>query len=184
MPERDDLDRLIDSELARYAEPRPGLEQRILTSVSDKVNRSRLRWLLIAIPAPIGALVLLFAIAVFNAPRPQPTYHSNTPTIKPLPEISAPLARTAPKPLSGTHARSRNQTTDPVRRSVNARPKLDLFPTLQPLSKEEQAITRFGSEAREADRRALVEDRQHIDEPVTITAINVSPLPSLNSDQN
>ena len=30
MPERDELERLIDSELASYAEPRAGLEQRVL----------------------------------------------------------------------------------------------------------------------------------------------------------
>src|SRR3954471_18739898 len=33
MPERDELDRLIDSELARYAEPRVGLEQRIIAGI-------------------------------------------------------------------------------------------------------------------------------------------------------
>jgi len=33
MRDRDEVDRLIDSELARYAEARPGLEQRILAQV-------------------------------------------------------------------------------------------------------------------------------------------------------
>ncbi len=36
MPERDDLDRLLDSALATYAEPRRGLEKRILARVCSR----------------------------------------------------------------------------------------------------------------------------------------------------
>ncbi|WP_109489164.1 hypothetical protein [Occallatibacter savannae] len=182
MSERDDLDRLIDAELSRYAEPRVGLEQRILGRVASEVNRSRLRWLLIAIPVPVAALLLLFSASLFNAPHPQ--HQAYAPVTKPVPQLQAPILRTAPKLVSSTHARDRKQSQARVLKSVNARPKLDLFPTLHPLSEEEQAIERFGNEAQEEDRRALVEDRQHIDEPVNITAIRIAPLPSLKTDQN
>jgi hypothetical protein len=70
MPDRDDLDLLLDSALATYADPGPdsGLEQRVLTSLADartaREGRSRQtrlpRWLVWSVAVPIAASLLLW----------------------------------------------------------------------------------------------------------------------------
>jgi hypothetical protein len=52
------------------------------------------------------------------------------------------------------------------------------------MTSEEQALTRFASEASEADRKALVESQQRVGEPLNISAIRIAPLPSLEEKQN
>ena len=96
--QRDAMDRLIDGGLASYSngEPRPGLEQRILSRVRTEDVRPRfplLRWAL-----PIAALASLLAgIALWphRAPAPGPPAAVQTAASE-LPAAVAPVEPAAP----------------------------------------------------------------------------------------
>jgi hypothetical protein len=184
MPERDELDRLIDLELGRYAEPRGGLEQRVMAHVAVEVKRSRRVWSLLTIGAALTAALLLFAYFVpRSSHRQQSGQFAYAPaTSSPAPVASAP-ATLAPS-LSRAHKRSINRLPNRAQLNVTQRPKLDTFPILQPLTDAELAVIRFAAEAPEADRKTLVAPNQELAEPIRITAIHIPPLPSSEEDTN
>ena len=186
MPERDELDQMIDSALIGYGEPRLGIEQRVLARVSAEISQESglRRRLLTAIAAPILASLLLFAYWLTETPRSHPDQMANTLGVRATPPTATPVPHSYPKMLSRDHVRDREPDVVRLRQTVLPRPKLDMFPTLQPLNDTEQAIAQFGREATEADRKALVEARQRVDAPVNITAIQIPPLPSPEQNQN
>jgi hypothetical protein len=55
-------------------------------------------------------------------------------------------------------------------------PKLDVFPTPQPLTREEQALVAYVAHAPQAERKSLIEDQRRMDAPLTIEALEIKPL--------
>lgn len=186
MPEPDEIDRLIDSAVRDYAEPRTGLEQRMLARISGQVGRSgRWRWLFAAIAIPVIAALILLIYLVPKNPGPQPGQIAYTPAIPPpAPLITAPAPRAVPRSGSSHRIQHNDQVANRASNNSISRPKLDVFPTPQPLTTEEQALARFITQAPEADRKALVAAQQRIDEPLNITAIRIPPLQSPEGNQN
>src|SRR5690242_15687415 len=120
-------DELLERALATYAgaEPRPGLEQRVIARVFSEPARPRFRWLrwAWAVPALAGAVVAVLSIprtpAPPQAPRP--------------PAAVVPVASAAPVPARpAIHRRHRA-----------AQPKPRLFPTPSPLTAEERLLVAF-----------------------------------------
>jgi len=66
----------------------------------------------------------------------------------------------------------------PVQAAANATPlpKLDVFPTPQPLTRQEQALAVFAIRTPALELQALIEARKQDDAPVSITAIDIQPL--------
>lgn len=191
MPERDDadpmFDRLIDSALADYAEPRPGLEQRLLARISGNAERaSHRRRLLVALAAPVALSLLILAYVFQRASNPQHTQVAVAPAASaaPQPGVSTPAKHPTRDPVSHVYKHSAKRLPDRARLNVPERPKLDTFPTLKPLSESERAITTFAAEASEAERKALVTPNQELTEPIRITAIHIPPLPSSEGNTN
>ena len=179
MRERDELDRLIDSALASYAEPRPGLEKRVLAGISARARLSRRRWFLLGLTVPLATSLFLFAYFAPNTSRPRRQEIAVPPTAASTPGVtSAPITIEKFPSVSRTQEHSSQRLRDRVRTNITPRPKLDIFPAPQPLSEAEQAVTRFASEASEAQRRALVTPQQDLAQPIQITAIHIPPLPS------
>ena len=76
------LDRLLDSLLSQYsaAEPRPGLETRVLAQIAEKRERkqtlqNRLRWLMVGAGIAASAIAVVIATVAFRAEQ----RHSPTP---------------------------------------------------------------------------------------------------------
>lgn len=185
MPERDDLDLLIESALADYAEPRAGLEQRMLARISGKVeNSSPRRWLFVA-SAPAAAVLILLGYLMVRTPHSQPGQMADHPAIPSVAPVIPP-ATSRPTGKSATIRRVRHKESAADRASNNQvlRPKLDVFPTPQPLNAEEQAMSKFVAQSSDADRKALVEAQQRIDEPLKISAIRIAPIQSPEGNQN
>jgi hypothetical protein len=187
MPEPDKVDQLIDSALANYAEPRAGLEQRMLAQISGhRALRSTRRWLLVAIATPALAAVILLIYLVPKTPHPQRPSQLASTSAAP----SEGRVPTAPAPhvvqSSGSPRRIRHRDHDVDEHTNNAvlRPKENIFPTPRPMTSEEQALSRFASEASEKDRKGLVEAQQRVDEPLNISAIRIAPLQALEDKQN
>ncbi|MFZ0733708.1 MAG: hypothetical protein WAM79_15400 [Candidatus Sulfotelmatobacter sp.] len=147
-----DLERLLDAALAKYADARPhtGLEERILANLragqSREVTRSWWKW---GFAAAAVAAVALLAIAV--SLRFGETAH---PVIAKRPPVSSRASRNSPF-VAEVHAES-HETIAPVRRVrrtpkhpaqpaavIADSPKLDQFPSPQPLSEQELALVRY-----------------------------------------
>lgn len=186
MSERDDLDRLIDSALGDYAEPRAGLEQRMLARVAGVAAPPSRRWWIVAALAVPAAVVLLLVsyLAPWNL-HEQTGQMAYTPA---APKVVAPVVTAPEQPtrraVPSRHIRVREVSGDRAATNPNPRPKLDVFPTPQPLSGEEQALVRFVAQTPEADRKALVAARQQVDEPLNISAIRIPPLQLTEENQH
>jgi len=195
MPERDKIDQLIDSALASYAEPRGGLEQRMLARMATDAGRSSRRgWLLVAIAAPVLAALLLMIYLTPKAPHAQPPsqiasasrgHSAGSSAGTSVGRIVAEPAPHVTQSSGSSHRiRHRDQDVDEHTNNPVLRPKKGIFPTPQPMTTEEQALTRFAAEASETDRKALIEAQRRVDEPLNISAISIAPLPSLEDKQN
>ena len=149
--EEDALGRQIDAELAKYAavEPRAGLETRVLTSLRAEAARAAERtwWRSRAVLA--AAAMVLAVLSFRSGETSHPVVTKHLPTAAPAVErpgvrVGMELANDARRPLTrSTVNRIPHSAADP---SVSAGPKLDQFPSPQPLSEQEVALTRYVSQ--------------------------------------
>ena len=146
-----DLDRVLDAALTKYADasPRAGLEERILANLRTGQPReaasSWWHWGLAAGVAAVAILALAVSLRFGKAAHPVIANHA---------AVSTPDSSHLPLP-SETQVASREKAGQVrrVRRTVRLRaqprnliadgPKLDQFPSPQPLSEEELALVRY-----------------------------------------
>ena len=145
--ERDELDRLLDSALRKYsaAEPRAGLEGRVLARLrsEDAIVRKPTAWRW-ALAAAVAVIAILVAVAW--RPRnhsPVVAGHAVLPAtatraIRELPEQAT---QSAKKRLANSRVH-RLRHANPVQVASSA-PKLDQFPSPQPLSDQEKILVRY-----------------------------------------
>jgi hypothetical protein len=156
--ELDELDRELDAALAKYAaaEPRTGLEARVLANLraegASGAARAWWRWPAIVLLA--AAVVIIVGLAlVRKSPKPDVTAH----------HVSAadggqqvrPQAGAQDGPRRATDARNPTVVVAPATRRkaghridrpqdiVAAMPKLDQFPSPQPLSEQERILANY-----------------------------------------
>ncbi len=174
MPENDELDLLLDSALSTYGDPGPntGLEDRVLNALSaaresgdraSAVARPRRRWLPWAIAIPVAAGLMLLWVSTVR------THHT---------------PGTAPSAEEGV-----SKTTRPRRRLAEGRvvseveaahaaplPKLDVFPTPQPLTAEERAAVAAVNSRPDAEREALLAAQKQAGAPLSVADLHIPPL--------
>jgi len=226
MPEKDEVDRLLDSALATYADPGAdsGLERRVLAALAAErtagedrraAGWSR-RWLAWAIAAPVTASLLLWiSIAKIKHAPPSQSQEAHRTERMQTPSVGTPAARArrdtqigihpsggealvhssahkatlkpchVTKPVSlhgvGTGSTScptmgQDVSTGAQVAQVLPRPKLDVFPTPQPMTKQERTLAAVASEAPVTLRKALVEAQEQDDTRVRIAAIHIPPI--------
>lgn len=173
--EGDELDRTLDAALAKYAsaEPRAGLEERILANLCTANTRDAQRTLWSWGFAVLAAVLTIAAVGVWQWNKPTQTPIANHPsTVKQAP-VAPDLAhrdgRTTPPPKSTQSRRPRHK---PQRETMAANPKLDVFPSPLPLSEQEKILASYVSqypqhaalvaEARMDDLRQESEERRRI----------------------
>jgi len=185
----DQLDELLDSALATYAEPRTGLEQRILARV-EQARFSRgtpwRRWLGWGLAATLAASLLLYfevsggwhrrMNAEQTAPRQEQAASPRVPdasqeSIRSLPS-RAPKWASAPIRHRSTWGEMTVATT----------PKLDVFPAPQALSAQEQALVELVAQPPDVQRQILEKTRQN-EAPLSIAAIQIPPIPPPDEGQ-
>jgi len=194
MDEKENIDRsssdifateLLDAALTNYrsAEPRPGLEQRILASA--RARRQRALWVGWAWRLGAAAAVLAIAVAVYRID----SHHrpALTPRIAEIREPAAPGVVSPPvtaTPLgpSRTSRRStlrsmqpRNPSAGREGRVASSEPRMDVFPTPRPVTEQEQLLLRFIQEAPKPVLLAMIEEGQGVS-PLEIKELNVPPL--------
>jgi hypothetical protein len=190
MREDDDLDLLLNSALATYADPGAdsGLEERILAQriptrvfgAAQTAPASQLRWLPWAIALSVAACLVV--LAVLSGPRKAnpPVDHASQAHAVQQPLIAAnptQLPNRLATPRSARAAAPKPQLP-PVQVAANNAPlpKLDVFPTPQPLTHEEQALAVFAIRIPARELQALIEAQSEDDSPLNITAVDIQPL--------
>jgi len=147
-----ELDRVLDAALAKYAavEPRAGLEERVLANLRAQPSHSRIHnwWHWSALAAVAAVIVIAVALA-WRSGRPA------HPVTAGPPSIATPAPNEPGRQFVGNSAENRTQpqghapvqTARPHRPApavvASAEPKLDQFPSPQPLSEEELALARY-----------------------------------------
>jgi hypothetical protein len=188
MPERDELDRLIDSALARYGEPRSGLEQRMLARVDDEVARRHgffRKWQAWALVGAAAAAILLLVFVQRPAHR-EASISSATLTSPNREQAEGRSPSTVPEVHNQVrHLANTSKTTHPGARKSKptestpaAKPRLDVFPAPQPLSAEERALVEIATEPSDVGRENLIASQRALDAPLQISAIEIPPITS------
>jgi hypothetical protein len=152
----EELDRTLDAAMAKYAavEPRAGLEDRVLANLRAQRQQAQRpawwRWELVG--ALAGVVIMAIALA-WRAGRSAhlPTANHPTTTEQVRRAASVPAAFAGGRLLGNTPARaSHSGGAIAVRKAVpraqavaQANPKLDVFPSPQPLSEEELALAQY-----------------------------------------
>lgn len=198
MPEKDELDLLLDSALATYADPGPdaGLEHRVLAAMEaarhpaerPRVFTKTRRWLPWAVAVPIAAGLLLLWLSIpkpVHAPTSTPQIAERHQAAENFPTISQPVQ----PPRNNAHHPHRSQPAmNPSVPSQAARaiplPKLDVFPTPTPLSPEERALVTVAETGPPSQREALIKSQQHSDAPLSIAELNIPPLAAPGAGKN
>jgi hypothetical protein len=134
--QQDELDRELDAGLTTFAavEPRTGLEERILANLrAEQTHASNLSWWRWPAIAALLAIIVLAVSVAWKAKRPMP----NIVARPPAPHESVEHARTQ----APNHPRLKpviHQAT-----TVVSAPKLDQFPSPQPLSEQEKILAHY-----------------------------------------
>jgi hypothetical protein len=179
------VDELLNSALARRqgAEPRAGLESRILERVHTAGERSARRALWISCAATAAAVVMLAVIYMSRRPQGASAIvasHAAIPVLAPPPERSM-AANSEPVSKSGT-SEIAVQPRRTARREARPRQRIathrwpSQFPTPAPLSPEEKALVRYVQETPPQVLAASLFEKQFLDQPVEIKPLKIAPL--------
>jgi hypothetical protein len=181
-----ELERLIRTSIASYGEPARDSEltRRILAQIATEPPRLAtlrlLRWVVaLPIAACLIAAIALFELRLGHAPA-NVTDQAHV-TAPPGNSTPASIAKAAPyqsqpeKRPRMTRSGTKRQL-DTVGANAEPLPKLDVFPTPQPLTPAERALVAFASRAPAAERESLIDAQQQPDTPLTIAAIKIQPI--------
>jgi hypothetical protein len=136
----DELDQLLDAALNQYGavQPREGLEGRILARLrsqsAEPARHAWWRWFTAA--ATVAALAVIISMASRPHTKAEPSV-SQRPSITLAPPNLAATSDTA------MQAPKRKWHAAPKTRVVQVLPKLDQFPSPQPLSEQEKLLARY-----------------------------------------
>jgi hypothetical protein len=149
---RDQLDHELDAALAKYAtaEPRTGLEERILATLRAErehaVAKAWWRWPALGVTAAAVIVVALFL--VWRSGKPAHDITAHQPAVRADKQTETHIA--ANDAVNPVRPAEPAVTTTPVRRSIHrpqvavaSEPRLDHFPSPRPLSDEEKLLVRY-----------------------------------------
>ena len=190
MPEKDDLDLLLDSALRTYADPgpEPGLNQRVLARLAETrlvekasaTSAPRRRWLPWAIALPLAAALALLFLWLPKTTPPPPNHAQLAPNSKRSTIAAVPAKPPTAMPAAASR-RSVNRLhphahSAPQIAGTQTLPKQDIFPTPQPLTPEEQALIDLAGRTPAKELQALIDAQNQLDKPLSIAAIRIPPI--------
>jgi len=175
----DELDSALDVALAKYAavEPRPGLEDRVLANLRAEQSRAPERaWWRWGLAGALATVVVVALALAWRSGKPDP------PVIANHPSTAAPSVK-----QSGMQAGSNGGAipSAPVRRSrpkvqMAVNPKLDQFPSPQPLSEQEKLLLRY---VHEFPQEAVLIAKAQAESEKEIERLIVNQPPGANPNQ-
>jgi hypothetical protein len=154
--EKNKLDQLLDQALNDYghAEPRLGLETRILANLAAEKTRIARRalwpWAFVSVAAALSVVVAIWAwMSTQKSHTPTNLANNNTALQQKKPAVSAKSDVQAPTPPIGKRGGRRQLAKAPA---LAKSPRLSQFPSVRELSTQEQLLARY---AREFPKQAL-----------------------------
>jgi hypothetical protein len=147
--ENEPFDRELDSALASYAaiEPRLGLEQRILANLHAEQKhlvRPWWRWLAIGVLSLVAVVAALLVAWKFTRPSQNFAVHHLPTTTLPVPgtQIASNIKAGDHGPAMPAMQKKKPRTLHPENENASA-PKLDVFPSPEPLSDQEKMLAAY-----------------------------------------
>ncbi|MFL6310674.1 MAG: hypothetical protein ACJ71W_01095 [Terriglobales bacterium] len=140
------IDDMLDSLLANYssAEPRPGLETRILANLRDAEEKEtahgwrNFKWLW---AGAVAAVIIVAAVLIGGRHRIEPPTHVMVKTSPSVPQTAIqPHAPTAPKETVRIYRRKPRATKQPQNATLALTQRPANFPTPVPLSEQERMM--------------------------------------------
>jgi hypothetical protein len=190
MTEDRDLDRFVDAALGTYGDSfaDENLAERVLARLThEPASQPRFRWLpcaAVAFPAAICLLMLVHSGPRITKPHAAPTSQSallhnpagisvdQHPPAATRPETAWQINRAA----SHRHPMATTAGSQPL-------PKLDVFPTPTPLTRQERALAVYIAHTPQTEQAALAQSEQE-PMPVTVASMHVMPLEAPDSGAN
>jgi hypothetical protein len=163
------IDDMLDSLLANYssAEPRPGLETRILASLREAEKKAPQRWWSFKWlwAGAVAAAIIVAAVLINGWHRVEPPTNVVVKTSQPAPspEIQ-PHAPIAPKETARIHRRKPLAPALPQNATLALRDRPAVFPTPTPLSEQEKLLLSYVASTPREEMIA----QSHPDEPPVV----------------
>ncbi len=151
--ENDALGRELDEALAKYAavEPRAGLEDRVLANLrAERAKNPYRAWWPWSVATALAAVLVVVAALAWRPGKPPHSVIANHPpstvqsTQEPGKQFVSNGGANRTRPQRPGTARKRVQQVSPL--VVAALPKLDQFPSPQPLSEQEKILANYVAE--------------------------------------
>ena len=147
---QDELDSILDTALAKYTatEPRPGLEDRVLAHLrADRTPIPVHAWWLWSVAAVLAVVIVAGAV-VWRSGKPSlpvvPDHSTQMQgTQEPAKRIASNGERGAVRSVEPGPARNKTGHHSHLPVEIALPPKLDQFPSPQPLSEQEIALARY-----------------------------------------
>jgi hypothetical protein len=149
MQENDELDQILDAALSKYTAvaPRAGLEERVLANLQaerEKVQRSAAwHW---SVAVGFAVVIIVAATLALRSPKSRHTHIADHP-----PTATQAPKESEPQFVSNSWNTASTNTAGPYRKKIHphakvakaAPPKLDQFPSPQPLSEQEKILAGY-----------------------------------------
>ena len=138
----DGLDRLLDAALKQYAavQPREGLEGRILAELrsqsAERASHGWWRWFTAAVAVAALAVIITMTLRPHAKPQPRVAQH-------PSASLPAPKLTATSRPTKAVQRPKRRLQAAADTQVAKALPKLDQFPSPQPLSEQEKLLASY-----------------------------------------
>jgi hypothetical protein len=143
---KNDPDRALDAALAKYAAvaPGPGLEERIMANLhAERMRVPERAWWNWGIAAAVAAVIVVGVAFTWKSSRPVQQIVHHAPTQQNPKQLPQAVAKDAPESarnvMTPTPSVSAHHSP-PVIAAVAANPRLDVFPSPQPLSEQEKLL--------------------------------------------
>jgi hypothetical protein len=152
---QDEFDRRLDAALRKYAavEPRIGLEERVLANLRAEQARvpdhAWWRWSAIAAVAAVIVVAMALSLRSHKPSHPVVANHPPTPIQAPKErgtEILSIAHRSGTRPARSTTAPKPAMRPSPPEVAMARAPKLEQFPSPQPLSEQEKLLQNYVAE--------------------------------------
>lgn len=160
------LDDLLDRGLREYsqAEPREGLEGRILTNL--RTQPSVRPWWHIWAPVLATAVVIAVVIALsLRAPKPQPRVQASADTVRIVQPTPQATVQPAVKPHIVAATPPHRREPRKVEVAAAAPPRLETFPSVTPATPEERMLLSF-VRRRPDEARSVIAQREAAQERI------------------
>jgi hypothetical protein len=144
--ETDALDRELDAALARYAavEPRAGIEARVLASLqAERELSTHGRWGWKPVTALAAAVLILAAVLAWTSGRRTLAVHHESAAAAPAQVAWNGANRPERPPTPAVPSKVSSHSSHPAHQLATTVPKLEQFPSPQPLSEQEQMLANY-----------------------------------------